>query len=276
MTIPSESVRDRTRSLGCPPARLCPSHSSAAQRGGVTRETATETASAVVPGSSKESLLCTQPELPAADTGAMTDSDCRTVGLLAAQPIAANDEQPIVLASDENARVWRSAFDAQLTTEMMDDVVAYAARRASWIETATGVRDPQLIDELVQNALGDTFAQTVVWDPVRCDLALHLKGVIRSRCSHELDRAATFVHSPIETEDENVVADAMSANAPANANELSERCVNEFHSIFDFSQPTIRSCSGCSTYTRKEPPSDATFAAPDRCPWPRITTPSTA
>ena len=164
----------------------------------------------------------------------MTDSDRTTMSLVGAQPDAANDEQPDVLLPEEAARAWRNAFEAQLTPDMMDEVTAYAARRASWIETATGIRDPQLTEELVQNALGDTFARTVVWDPTRCELAMHLKGVIRSRCSHELERANVFVHVSIETEDENVVTDAMSANAVANGNVSSEPTVQEFNARLRF------------------------------------------
>ena len=89
---------------------------------------------------------------------------------------------------------WRAQFNAQATQDMMDDVYGYVARRATWIEHQQGRRAPGLIREMIQDAIGDTFAGIVTWDPSRCSLALHLKSVIRSRLSHEFDRAEHFEH----------------------------------------------------------------------------------
>lgn len=128
----------------------------------------------------------------------------------------------------EASRPWRAAFNAQCTADMMDDVTAYAAKHANWIETRTRRRDPGLVEELVQDALVDTFAGVVTWEPARCSLALHLKSVIRSRVSHELDHAESYPHDDIDDASEHDVSDAMSARAlPSAGNDL-DRYADEF------------------------------------------------
>lgn len=99
---------------------------------------------------------------------------------------------------DKRGPRWHAAFKAQLTNDLTDDVLAYAARRAKWIERKTGACDPNLPGELLQDALGDTFAGVVTWDPKQASLALHLKAVIRSRTSHELERLERFTHLSVD------------------------------------------------------------------------------
>ena len=109
-----------------------------------------------------------------------------------------------VQATDEGwpPPTWRAQFKAQATEDMMEDVYGYVARRATWIQHQQGRRSPGLIRELIQDALGDTFAGIVRWDPSRYPLALHLKMVIRSRLSHEYERAEQFMHSSLVDADE--------------------------------------------------------------------------
>lgn len=134
-------------------------------------------------------------------------------------------------ASDEGPSLaWRAAFKAQLTPDMMDDVTAYAARRASWIENQTGIRDPLKVGELVQDALGDTFAQVVAWDPDRCPLALHLKSVIRSRISNELERAEERHRVDIDDAPEDEVSDAMAATATPSSSSDVDTLADDFAS----------------------------------------------
>jgi hypothetical protein len=87
---------------------------------------------------------------------------------------------------------WEAAFLAQLTHELADKVAAFAKRRAQYIERKTGTRDPNLASELYEDALGDTWAGTVTWEPRKASLELHLKRVIKSRTSHELQRIERF------------------------------------------------------------------------------------
>ena len=133
-----------------------------------------------------------------------------------------------VIPTKATSPAWRAAFAAQCSLEMMDEVTAYAAKHASWIEHRTGRRDPDLVEELVQDALADTFACVVTWDPNRCPLALHLKSVIHSRVTHELERAENFEHVAIEAAAEDDVSAAMASSAaPTTGFEL-DRYVEEF------------------------------------------------
>jgi hypothetical protein len=117
--------------------------------------------------------------------------------------------------------LWRAKYKAQCTQDMFDDVVAYVAHRASWVEQQTGRRAPGLIAEMVQDALGDTWASVVTWDPGACSLAFHLKTVIRSRLSHEIERAEAYSHISTEELSEEALHDAMEAQqAPSASPEL--------------------------------------------------------
>jgi hypothetical protein len=108
---------------------------------------------------------------------------------------------------------WRAQFKAQANADMMDDVVGYVGKRAVWIEHRQGRRAPGLVREMIQDALGDTFAGIVKWDPARCSLALHLKTVVCSRLSHEFDRAEQFQHINVADAPECDVHDALAGDA---------------------------------------------------------------
>jgi hypothetical protein len=62
---------------------------------------------------------------------------------------------------------WIAAFKAQATQDMMDDVAAYVAIRATWIKAQQGAAADRVITAMVADALGDTFAGVVTWDPLR-------------------------------------------------------------------------------------------------------------
>jgi len=123
--------------------------------------------------------------------------------------------------------VWRAQFKAQATQDMMDDVYGYVAKRATWIQHQAGRRSPGLIGELIHDALSDTFAGVVTWDPSRCSLALHLKSVIRSRLSHEFERAEQFEHLDVADASEIELHEALEAEAKTGNPNL-EDYVEEF------------------------------------------------
>jgi hypothetical protein len=104
---------------------------------------------------------------------------------------------------------WIAALKAQATQEMMDDVVGYIAKRATWLQHQQERPAKDVINDMVVDALGDTYTGVVAWDPVRCPLALHLKSVIRSRFSHELERIEDFEHVELDDAPEHVVHEAM-------------------------------------------------------------------
>lgn len=114
---------------------------------------------------------------------------------------------------------WRAQYKAQCTPDMFDDVVAYVAHRASWVEHQTGRRAPGLIGDMVQDALGDTWAGVVAWEPNNCSLAFHLKTVIRSRLSHELERAEAYNHISTDELSEEALHDALEAQQTHAASE---------------------------------------------------------
>jgi hypothetical protein len=114
---------------------------------------------------------------------------------------------------------WCAAFKAQLTKDLLDEVIVYAKRRAVWVQRATGTDDPQLAETLLQDALGDTVLGEVTWDPQNAPLVLHLKGIIRGKTSHMMQHAARFqsvrITAPnIQLEQE--VSDAIEAERNTN------------------------------------------------------------
>jgi hypothetical protein len=114
---------------------------------------------------------------------------------------------------------WCAAFKAQLTKDLLDEVIVYAKRRALWVQRATGTDDPQLAETLLQDALGDTVLGEVTWDPQNAPLVLHLKGIIRGKTSHMMQHAARFpsvwITAPnIQLEQE--VSDAIEAERNTN------------------------------------------------------------
>ena len=102
-----------------------------------------------------------------------------------------------------------AAFKAQAKPDMMDDVISYIAKRATWLQHQHGNGAKDVIAAMANDALGDTFTGRVTWDPMRCPLELHLKSVIRSRLSHDLERAENYEHVEVEDAAEHDVHDAM-------------------------------------------------------------------
>lgn len=123
---------------------------------------------------------------------------------------------------------WIAAFKAQATQDMMDDVASYVAKRATWIRAQQGAAADQVITAMVADALGDTFTGVVAWDPLRCPLALHLKTVIRSRLSHELERAEDYPQLDVEDAPEHEVNEALVKAGKASPTKKLGRYVKEF------------------------------------------------
>jgi hypothetical protein len=125
---------------------------------------------------------------------------------------------PSTLNTTENwpTAEFLAALKAQAKPDMMDDVIAYIAKRASWLQHQHGNGAKDLIAAMANDALSDTFTGRVTWDPMRCPLELHLKSVIRSRLSHDLERAENYEHLEVEDAAEHDVHDAMArAGKPA-------------------------------------------------------------
>lgn len=128
-------------------------------------------------------------------------------------------------AQPEHSEQWLAALRAQYTPALVDSVFAYAASRASWIAKHKDTHDPHLARELIDDAIGDTFLGVVTWEPNEISLAVHLKRVIRSRTSHELERLAKFPQVRISQtpslDFEREVSEAMEAQCAGSATDLS-------------------------------------------------------
>lgn len=123
---------------------------------------------------------------------------------------------------------WIAAFKAQATKRMMDEVAAYVAMRATWIRAQQGPAASTVISAMVADALADTFAGVVTWDPLRCPLAMHLSSVIRSRLSHDLERAEDHPHVNVDDISEHEVNEALLGAGRVTATKRLSRYVKEF------------------------------------------------
>ncbi|HLL25996.1 MAG TPA: hypothetical protein VK427_27850, partial [Kofleriaceae bacterium] len=87
----------------------------------------------------------------------------------------------------------------QLTGEMTASVMAYAKKRAEWIQRHTKRRDNYLARELYQDAITDTWLGNVAWEPTKVPLELHLKRTIRSRSAGRMEHLLLFPENRVGT-----------------------------------------------------------------------------
>ena len=123
---------------------------------------------------------------------------------------------------------WRATFRTQATKDTLDDVIAYAASEASWLQYSNGRRHPGTVEEMVRDALGDTFAGTVTWKPDRCTLAMHLRSVIRTRLSHERERAKHLKHVRLHLMSDARASEALAIDAAPSATGRKNRFAEQF------------------------------------------------
>jgi hypothetical protein len=139
---------------------------------------------------------------------------------------------------------WRALFRAQATPEMIDDVVAYTASHASCVAYLNGRRTPATVFEMVQDSLGDTFAGVVTWHPDRCSLGMHLKSVIRSRLSHEFERAEHLKHVSLPDVGDRRATEAIAIDAAPSATGRKNRFAEEFterlRALADGDEPVLQ------------------------------------
>ncbi len=94
---------------------------------------------------------------------------------------------------------WIAAFELQATASTLLQVHRFALWRGRSVARVGGRSDAVYAEELVQDALSDTLAGVVRWDPSKLPLAVHLIAVIRSRSRHERDRTVRFCHETIKS-----------------------------------------------------------------------------
>jgi hypothetical protein len=123
---------------------------------------------------------------------------------------------------------WRAMFRAQATHDTIDDVTAYTGSHASWLEYETGRRRPGTVEDMVHDALADTFAGVVTWKPERCTLAMHLKSAIRTRLSHEIDRADHYKHVRMQDMSDSAATAVIALDAAPSTTGHKNRFAEEF------------------------------------------------
>jgi hypothetical protein len=107
---------------------------------------------------------------------------------------------------------WIDAFDAQCTNDTLKELSRYAQSWARLLGRASDSNDPFYADELVQNAVTDTIAGVVRWDPTACDLKSYLTDVIRLRARRDRKRSRRYDHVSLDALDPD---DASSLIAPS-------------------------------------------------------------
>jgi hypothetical protein len=112
---------------------------------------------------------------------AMTDVDSAPVS---SETVASSRTQTYETSDDELARALREQFTPRVNTELR----RYAEYRARMVRAAGRVCPPpeRYARDLVHDAYADTWSGERTWDPERCSLVDHLRGVIDSRTWNEI------------------------------------------------------------------------------------------
>ena len=94
----------------------------------------------------------------------------------------------------------RHAFQEQATPALSRAALRYARQRTILVRRAGGRIDNLYPRELVQDALTDTWMGTVSWDPGRCSLLDHIRGLIRSRTWKDATGARRSPHLSVTSD----------------------------------------------------------------------------
>lgn len=85
-------------------------------------------------------------------------------------------------------------FRLQATPTLRKELMRFAKERAKLVRKAGRKVDRLYIDELVQDALGDTWNGTLRWNPRKVPLLWHIQGAISCRAWHDAERAKRREH----------------------------------------------------------------------------------
>lgn len=127
-----------------------------------------------------------------------------------------NDTQEEESAQGHEAS-WLAEFNAQLSAPgVRSQLNKYASRRARMVAKSERRVGSQYAEDLVQDAIGDTWMGSLTWNPGRISLANHLLGAIRSRSRHDYTRANRCPHERFNPAEEgDAVATAVEASLSA-------------------------------------------------------------
>jgi len=128
---------------------------------------------------------------------------------------------------------WIEAFEAQATEELYQRVKRYARVRARLVAYAGRPIDELYINDLVQDAIGDTFDGVLAWDPERVTLERHLQCAIHSRTRHDYVHALRFRQERIDTGSRKTLAEVETtlARARGEPEDASDRVLAELHQL---------------------------------------------
>ena len=85
-------------------------------------------------------------------------------------------------------------IDAQNTSEVRERAYKYARKRVDLLARCGLPIERSLAKHLLADALSDTYMGDVEWQPKRCNLYMHLRGVIRYRTKDMMARARRLPH----------------------------------------------------------------------------------
>lgn len=112
---------------------------------------------------------------------------------------------PRVASTSAAAPSSRDEFIQQATDGLWRTAHRYARRRAALVRRAGGRVDQLYADELVQDALADTWIGTeVTWDPTKCSLLEHIRDLVRWRATKDLAAARRRPHVSIDWNSETI------------------------------------------------------------------------
>jgi hypothetical protein len=89
------------------------------------------------------------------------------------------------------------AFDEQNTSELRIEARRSAESRVRYVRDAGHPVPKNYATELVDDALTDTRIGIARWDPARCLLLVHIRGLIRERTAKEVRHGRRFQRVPI-------------------------------------------------------------------------------
>jgi hypothetical protein len=89
------------------------------------------------------------------------------------------------------------AFDEQNTSELRIEARRSAESRVRYVRDAGHPVPKNYATELVDDAITDTRLGIAKWDPARCSLLVHIRGLIRERTAKEVRRGRRFQRVPI-------------------------------------------------------------------------------